>query len=390
MTAVPELPRTPRPPFHRRRFRAPSFAATALAVCLAAALCLAGRIHAGPAPQSAARRMAGAARDFLASLDDAGREKARAAFDDPDRTAWHFVPKPRTGVPLGDLSRAQSHLAEALLASALGSGGSMRTHRIMSLEQVLREVESAAGDSNAPLRRDPDKYYIRVYGDPGADPDGPWAWRIEGHHVSLHFTVVAGRVATGPQFLGSNPHEVRAGPLAGMRPLGEEEDVARELLASLDDAGRARAIVGPTAPPDILTGNATRATWDEAPVGLPASAMTPAQRAILARLLALYVETPLDDVAEDRRSRVREAMARAEAGGAEGDVHFAWLGGVEPGQGHYYRVQGAEFLVEYDNTQNDANHSHSAWRDFDGDFGFDLLAAHARASHSAPASAAGE
>jgi hypothetical protein len=244
----------------------------------------------------------------------------------------------------------------------------------MDLETVLKALEAAqraAGPQpprGTPLERDPLKYFISFFGTPS--DKNTWGWRIEGHHVSLHFTLVNGTlVASSPSFFGSNPAEVREGPKQGLRILGAEEDAARALLESLDAPQRAKAIVDVTAPGDMLT-MANVDITPLAPAGLPAGAMTAAQRELLMKLVEVYAGAMADDIAADRLARLRKA-------GLE-QIAFAWAGETGRGRKHYYRIQGPTFLVEYDNTQNDANHIHSVWRDFNGDFGRDLLREHLR------------
>jgi hypothetical protein len=207
-----------------------------------------------------------------------------------------------------------------------------------------------------------------LFGDPA--PLGRWGWRIEGHHVSVNFVVDKGEVtATTPFFLGANPAEVLNGPRQGLRTLEGEEDIARELMLALDAGRRGRATILKEAPRDIVTFNNLKAD-PGAPLGLPASAMSAKQREILNRLLELYVTRSPEDLAESRRKELRAAGLDK--------VYFGWAGGLERRQGHYYRLQGPTFLVEYDDTQNDANHIHTVWRDLRGDFGFgpNLLAEH--------------
>jgi hypothetical protein len=200
--------------------------------------------------------------------------------------------------------------------------------------------------------------------------------RIEGHHISLNFTIVNGSLtATTPEFFGANPAEVRSGPQQGLRVLGREEDLGRQLLNSLTADQRREAVVSQAAPDDILTTNVAKAD-PLSPAGLPGSRMTAAQQQILQALLEEYVARMPEDLAAERLAKVRKS-------GLE-HVSFAWAGGGARGQRHYYRVQGPTFLIEYDNTQNDANHIHSVWRDFDGDYGRDLLREHYRSAHHRP------
>jgi hypothetical protein len=214
------------------------------------------------------------------------------------------------------------------------------------------------------------RLFFSVFGTPS--PKQPWGWRVEGHHISLHFTVVNGTlVASSPTFFGSNPAEVREGPKKGLRILGAEEDAARALLESLDDGQRQQAIVNATAPNDMLT-MANVDIKPLEPIGISAGALKPNQRDLLLKLVDVYTGYMAADLAAERNARLKKA-------GIE-KIGFAWAGGVEKGRKHYYRVQGPTFLIEYDNTQNDGNHIHSVWRDFNGDFGRDLLREHLKAS----------
>jgi hypothetical protein len=320
------------------------------------------------ASEKTASAMATAAKAWLASLTPEQRDQAVLPFDAPDRTAWHYVPNemfPRKGVRLGTMTDAQKALARDLLKTGTSQRGYMTTEQIMELEKVLQAIE---GD-NRRFPRDPGAYALAVFGAPGGT--SPWGWRFVGHHVNFHFTIVGGRlVGNTPTFLGANPAEVREGPQKGQRTLGSEEDSARALLDALDSSERSVAIVQPTAPGDMLTEN--RSAVDPlSPVGLKASAMTPPQRDLLMKLIEVYTGVMTADIASDRVEKVRQA-------GLE-NVAFAWAGETERGKKHYYRVQGPTFLIEYDNTQNDGNHIHSVWRDFNGDFGRDLLREHLQA-----------
>jgi hypothetical protein len=205
-----------------------------------------------------------------------------------------------------------------------------------------------------------------VFGTPTAK--GTWGWRVDGHHVSLHFTVVNGDITVStPTFFGTNPAEVREGPKAGTRILADQEDSARVLMLHLTEAQRAKAVITRDAPGDILTTN--RYLVDPlTPAGLPSGELTGPQRDQLLRIVGLYTSAMTEEIAGKRVARLRAA-------GVE-KITFAWAGELERGKKHYYRVQGPTFLIEFDNTQNDANHVHSVWRDFNGDFGRDLLREH--------------
>jgi Protein of unknown function (DUF3500) len=321
--------------------------------------------------------MADAATKLLSSLTPEQRQQAAFAFTGDERTHWHFIPTemfPRNGLLIRTMTEPQRALARDLMKAGLSQRGYLTASSIMDLETVLKALEAAqraAGPQpprGTPLERDPEKYFFSVFGTPSATDT--WGWRVEGHHISLHFTVVKGTlVASSPSFFGSNPAEVREGPKKGLRILGAEEDAARALLQSLDPAQRAKAIIDATAPGDMVT-MANVDITPLSPSGLGAAAMTAAQRDLLMKLLDVYIGKMAADIAEDRLARVRKA-------GVE-KIAFAWAGETERGKKHYYRVQGPTFLVEYDNTQNDGNHIHSVWRDFNGDFGRDLLREHLR------------
>jgi hypothetical protein len=314
--------------------------------------------------QRQASDMAGAANAFLATLDVDQRPMANLALDSEERFKWFFVPRARVGLPLKKMTPAQRGAVRTLLEAGLSEKGYSKAETIRMLEPVLAAIE------NNPVRRDPELYYVTIFGDPSAS--GIWAWRYEGHHISLHWTVVAGRsLATTPQFFGSNPAEVREGPKKGTRALAAEEDLGRALVKALTGTQRAQAVVSPDAPGDILTSNTRKAALQDSR-GLPYSAMTVEQRGMLLALIEEYASAMPRAVARARLEKVTKAGLDA--------VVFAWMGGLEKGAPHYYRVQGPTFLIEYDCTQDDANHIHAVWRDFEGDFGVDLLAEHHRNS----------
>ena len=236
----------------------------------------------------------------------------------------------------------------------------------MSLDAILREMEQGKG----PVR-DPELYFLSIFGD--ARSSKPWGWRVEGHHVALNFTLLEGKaIASTPAFFGANPAEVLQGARKGLRALAPEEDLARSLIKSLDDKQRAQAVVSENAPSDILSTNLRKAEPLK-PAGLQTSKLGQKQQEILMILLSEYASRHAPDIAAARLDRVRAAGL--------GNIFFAWAGGFEKGQAHYYRIQGPSFLVEYDNIQNNANHIHTVWRDFNSDFGADLLALHYKQDH---------
>jgi hypothetical protein len=306
-----------------------------------------------------------AAEHFLASLTPEQAQKARFTFADDERLNWHFIPKERKGLPLREMTPTQKHLAFALLNEGLSQRGFTKATTIMSLEDVLRIMEKDNGE-----RRNPEKYYFSLFGDPASK--GVWGFRVEGHHLSLNFTLVNGRVVGSPNFYGSNPAEVREGPRKGLRVLHAEEDLARDLLAALTPEQKSAAIISKEAYKDILTMASRKAALEGPPKGLQAAKMNAKQRALLTTLIEEYTRNLPDDVAQAREALIKKAG---------NDLYFAWAGVEERGGPHYYRVQAPDFLIEYDNTQNNANHIHSVWREFKGDWGEDLLAQHYKSSH---------
>jgi len=309
--------------------------------------------------------MAESANRFLASLLPDQRAKATFAFEEEERQNWHFVPIERKGLALRDMTSAQKHLATALLSAGLSQQGFFKAETVMSLEEVLRAIEHGTGPE-----RDPEKYYIPIFGTPSAD--GTWGYRVEGHHLSQNYTVVGGHAVSGPSFYGANPAEVREGPRKGLRTLGAEEDLGRAVIQSLDAAQRKIAIVDPVAYKDIITFDSRQAALKGQPSGLQASKMSAKQFELLMALLEEYARNMPDQLAEAREEQIKKAGK---------DIYFAWAGGTQKGDPHYYRVQTASFLIEYDDTQNNANHIHAVWRDFNGDFGLDLLKLHYQTSH---------
>ena len=349
----------------------PKFLSARVIVVLALAAVLAGVTAAS---ERSAGAMATAATQFLASLSAEQRPKAAFAFESDERLKWHFIPTdmfPRNGLTIKEMTEPQRKLAMALLRTGLSQRGYMTATQIIDLENVLRDLEAAAraaapGGRGQAMVRDPERYFFSVFGTPS--PKSAWGWRVEGHHISLHFTVVNGALISGtPTFFGVNPAEVRSGPKTGLRILGEHEDAARALVMALDAPRRAKAIVNAAAPTDILTMNNLPIS-PLTPSGILASEMAANQRELLMKVIDAYASAMTEDVAADRMDRMRKAGLDK--------IGFAWAGELERGKKHYYRVQGPTFLIEFDNTQNDANHVHSVWRDFDGDFGRDLLREH--------------
>jgi len=342
------------------------------AVCLAAAAT--GALVAAERSSSA---MADAATGFVASLTPEQRQKAVFPFEGAERLHWNFIPTeafPRNGLTVMEMTDAQRKRAHDLLKAGLSQRGYLTATAIMDLETTLGDLEQrvqAAGGRGEGMRRDPVRYFFSVFGTPSTK--STWGWRVEGHHVSLHFTVVNGTlVASSPSFFGSNPAEVREGPKKGLRILADQEDTARSLLTALDEKQRAKAVIQGVALNEIVTTNKVDIS-PLSPVGLSADAMTSAQRDLLMKVIDSYISKMADDIAADRTSKLRK-------GGLE-KIAFAWAGDAERGKKHYYRIQGPTFLIEHDNSQNDGNHIHSIWRDFNGDFGRDLLREHIARAH---------
>ncbi|MEP6944074.1 MAG: DUF3500 domain-containing protein [Betaproteobacteria bacterium] len=316
------------------------------------------------ASSAAAAAMRLSAERVLTTLSPAARATVTRPFNDRDRVDWHYTPRSRNGVALKELDARGRDAVHALLKSALSTVGYGKVVNIIELELVLREIETFG------LMRDPERYHVTIYGAP-SETDA-WGWRFEGHHLSLNFTLAGDHVAVdAPSFLGANPAKVPKGPRAGQRMLAAEEDEARSLLASLSESQRREAVFDTRTYGDIVTGNAEKAD-PPALVGIAASGLSDAQRAQLLKLIEVYARTFEPSLAEARMKRVRD-------GGVE-TVRFGWAGATERGRQHYYRVQGPLFLIEYDASQDGGNHIHTVWRDFNGDFGRDLLREHYQAA----------
>jgi hypothetical protein len=326
---------------------------------------------------TAAGAMSTAATRLLDSLTPDQRKQATYPLESDEYLHWNFIPDeafPRNGLPLKAMTDPQQKLAHELLKSGLSDRGYQTYTSIIALENILRVVEGGRGDGRGQaMARDASAYRFTVFGQPSTT--GVWGWRVEGHHVSLHFLVNKGAIAAStPSFAGSNPAEVQDGADKGKRVLAMLEDSGRTLVTALDEKQRTTAIINTTAPNEIVTTNQLDIKV-LSPDGLRASAMTAAQRDLLTKVIDSYAGLMAPDVAAQR-------MARIKAAGIE-NIGFAWAGPVERGQRHYYRVQGPTFLIEFDNTQNNGNHVHSIWRDFNGDFGRDLLREHIKTAHLA-------
>ena len=368
------------------------------------------------ARREVANRMAEAAARLVDALDDTQRAEVVWPFpSDAERRSWFYTPTDHGGLPLGRMTPPQQRLAFQLMATGLSMAGYVTATTIIGLENVLDRVEGFTASWGRPRGRDPQLYFVRLFGDPAAD--GTWSWRIGGHHVSLSFTIVEGVLAgTTPLFLGADP---ASSPLLGphpLRPLEGVEDLARELTRSLDTDQRRRALASTRAPTDLVLVNRVELrdgdgpvplrdiwrgrlaseydelairvqaaadeaagltpadvaalSWSSTPKGLAAADMTGPQREMLDMLLRRYAERLPDELAADECAKF--------AGAALDEVHLLWAGGLEPGEPHYYRLHSPVLLAEYDNTARGANHVHTVWRDPRGDFADDVLAIHRR------------
>lgn len=306
------------------------------------------------------------ATDFLGSLKEKQLEKAQMPFDHLSRQVWHFLPGemwPRRGIRLRDLDQKQKELAFIMLFDHLSEAGYKKIMGIIDLENVLIEMGQ---DKDF---RDPGKYFIAVYGDPSVDK--LWAWSFEGHHLSLNFTISDKKVSMTPRFIGANPAVIPVGKRKGERPLKEEEDMALELVNSLNSNQRVKAIFSNQPYLEIVTSNATE-VGPLKPVGIKYSELNKVQQKQLLALIEVYLAAMPQELAKRRMAEIEKENLL--------EISFGWAGATELGKGHYYRIQGKSFLIEFDNTINNANHIHTVWRDFDGDFGRDIIRDHYAAS----------
>lgn len=303
--------------------------------------------------------MASAADRFVASLDDDAKGRVKFPFDSPERLNWHFIPRERKGLPFKAMNQASRQLAFGLIQTGLSHDGFLKATTIMSLEQILLELEKGSG----PVR-DPENYFLTIFGDPS--DRGKWGWRVEGHHLSLNFVVENGKIASAtPAFFGANPAEVTTGSRKGLRTLADLEDRAIRLLQALDDSQKKVAVIAEKAPGDVRAANKPQAPT-EAAEGIAFAGLNDGQKPMLRALIESY--------ASEMPAEVGQAwLDEIERAGVE-NVKFAWAGAQERHQPHHYKVQGPTFLVEFNNTQNGgdkrpANHIHSVWRNMLGDFG---------------------
>ena len=310
---------------------------------------------------NAASGMTAAARTFLATLNSQQKLAVTFSFGDAERLNWHFIPRERKGLTLKGLEGAALAAAHELIASGLSEDGYAQALNVMSLEEVLYLLED--GDrAFRRARRDPDNYFISIFGTPSNTDT--WGWRVEGHHLSLNYTLDDGRlVSTTPEFFGANPGTIDSGPGRQIRVLGTEEDLGRQILKACNDEQIQIAWISETAPDDLRGGGSAQPILSE-PVGLTYASMSSHQKQLLRELLNEYLRNMPAEVEQGRRAAINKRSMQ--------NIHFAWWGGQDLNEPHYYVVQGPSFIVEYNNVQNSANHVHSMWRDTAGDFNVPL------------------
>lgn len=309
--------------------------------------------------------MTTAAIKFLQSLSSTQKAKTQFALEDEERTNWHYVPIARKGIPLKELSATQRQAGLDLLHTALSDSGFNKATSIMQLEKILKEIENRAASDD---HRDPEKYFISIFGNPAAD--SIWAWRFEGHHVAFNFSSRNNRlISATPGFLGSNPAIVLSGLEKGKQVLKNETELGFTLLHSLNAKQIEKALINVTAPSEIITGDSRKAMISD-PKGILYNELNSEQQKLFMQLLAIYIH-------RYTRLFAMEMMHDIESAGLH-NLRFAWAGDQQPGLGHphYYRIQGPTLIIEYDNIQNNANHVHTVIRDLKNDFGGDELLDH--------------
>lgn len=302
-------------------------------------------------------KMSAAAAEFLSTLSDEHRELATFDFDDPERLNWHFIPRERKGLGLWDIDGKALTAGEAFVATGLTAAGYHKVLEVRSLEEVLYLFEGG-DEASRRLKRHPHRYYISVFGDPSGD--GVWGWRFEGHHLSLNYTVKQGQILSStPEFFGANPGVIDAGPGRQLRVLGRREELARSILKSAPAGQQEKILIDDTAPHDIRGAGAAQAESGE-PAGVAFRDMSTKQQSLMKELIGEYLAAMPASVVRRRTKEIDEA--------GMDNIYFGWWGGSELNEPHHYVVQGPTFIIEYNNTQNQANHVHSIWRNLGGDF----------------------
>ena len=317
--------------------------------------------------------MRNAANAFLNSLDEKQKAKAFADFDHKNRNDWVFLPdkfikpeKKRFGLVMKEMSDKQKQLALGLLHSALSEKGKLTVSKVRLLEDILFKM------TKDPIR-DSELYYVSIFGTPS--DHHTWAWTFEGHHLSVNVTLVNGQhLSVTPSFYGSNPGVVKEGEHKGLQALAGEENIAREIAKSLSKEQFAKANVFKKAPKDIFSKDLTKVERSQFDIkkGLPYKEMTAEQKAKTAELIKVYIEKFRPDLLA---SLDNSPLSEIDS------LVFVWVGEMEMGKPHYYRLVTTNHLIEYDNVQNGSYHPHAVWREFDGDFGEDLLRKHHHNHH---------
>ncbi|WP_157605366.1 DUF3500 domain-containing protein [Schlesneria paludicola] len=310
-----------------------------------------------PQPPTTGVGMAEAAKSFLTAITPDQRQAASFKYDDPERLNWHFIPRERKGLPLKALEGPTLHAAMKLIRTGLSDAGYDQALNVMSLEEVLYLIEPGERAARRE-RRDPSKYYLSIFGTPAEI--GLWGWRLEGHHLCLNFSIKDGKVISStPEFFGANPGTIDAGKGREIRVLGPEEDIARQILKLCTPEQQAICWVSKEAPGEVPGPNLPQPVVGE-PVGLPVGKMSADQKQLIQDLLNEYLKNLPADVEKERRDMLKAAGVDK--------ITFAWFGQPDLHEAHHYRVQGPTFVIEYNNTQNNANHVHSMWRNLAGDF----------------------
>jgi hypothetical protein len=317
------------------------------------------------------KQMAAAVNAFVKSLDQEQQKEAMLPYKDILRFDWNYTPRARKGLPLKQMNASQRKAAMELIKVVLSQEGYRKAEQIIDLENVLRVVETRPANDTY---RDPENYAFLIFGEPGNDP---WGWRVEGHHLSLHFSSINNQITYTPSFMGSNPGKVLADvPQKGKVILKDEQDIAFKLLNSLNEAQQKKVDLGDKAPNEIFTTNSRKAVLEKME-GIAMRDLSPEQKAIFKSLIMSYLQ-------RYHVTLKSQQWAELEKAGLD-HIHFAWMGDHEPiigpGHGHYYRIHGPTFLIEFDNTQNGGNHIHSVVRDLTNDFGEDMLRAHYEKGH---------
>lgn len=306
--------------------------------------------------------------NFLGTLSPELKSRVQYSFDDTERFNWNFVPIKRSGLTFYDFSNKQRDAAMALLKSSLSEQGYQKATGIINLENILKVVEKRGPDDHF---RDPMNYHFWVFGTP--DAKKPWAWRFEGHHVSLNFALLNGEIVSStPSFFGSNPGIVKEGESKGLEVLKQETKLGFELINLLNPDQRTIAIFSEKAPAEIISGNSRKAE-PLTPEGISFKKLNKEQQTLFLKLLDEYVKNYAFGFSKKLMEKIKNA-------GME-NLHFAWAGSLTPGVANYYRIQGPMLLIEYDNTQNNANHVHTTIRDLTDDFAEDILREHYAKEH---------